>query len=194
MGSGKGKQQETQSYNNYNNAMTAAAAQDPLQQKRTAYLTKLFDFYTGASGPIDLRNAPDGGMGMSLYNNAKQAHDAGRVGKGLSYTDGNGANGGYNANFAKQLEEENALEKDIQSAGMLENYHADRYNSTMNEVEGDIDRSFNRKKQVADMYGQAYSTEVNRPKSTPWWQSLLGGATSVATGWATGGFSLGGKR
>lgn len=189
MGSGKGKQQETQSYNNYQQAMNTAATPDPLQQKRTAYLSKLFDFYTGASGPIDLRNTPDGGMGMSLFNNAKQAQDAGRVGKGLSYTDGNGANGGYNANFAKQLEEENALSKDIEAAGMLENYHADRYNSTMNEVEGDIDRNFSQKQAIADMRGNAYKTEVNRPKATPWWQSLLGGAMGAATSYVSGGLA-----
>lgn len=189
MGSNKGKQQETSSYNNYNTAMNNVEKKDPLQEKRTAYLTKMFDFYTGASGPVDLRNAPDGGMGMSLYNNAKQSHDAGRVGKGLSYTDGNGAGGGYNANFAQQLEAENAIDKDINAAGMLENYHADRYNSTMNEVEGDIDRSFNQRSAIAGMRGDAYKVEANRPKATPWWQSLLGGAAGVASSYVSGGLA-----
>lgn len=192
MGGGKGKAKETTSYNEYQAAMNNVAAKNPLQEKRTAYLTKLFDFYTGASGPVDIRNTPDGGMGMSLYNNARQAKDAGRVGKGLSYTDGGGAAGdGYNPNFAAALQEENNLEKDINAAGMLENYTADRYNSVMNEVEGDVDRTFNQKSAIAGMRGDAYKTEAHRPKQIPWWQSLLGGVSNAASSYLSGGMAAG---
>ena len=191
MGSDKGrKQQETTDRTNVTNAITAATTPSPLQNKQTDYLSKLYDFFTGSSGkPIDIRDTPDGGLGMSFYNAAKSAFDNGRVGKGLSYTDGNAADG-YNANFGKQIEEENALDKQINASGQLENYTTDLRNNTMNAVNSDIDRTYGQKRDAVGMHQAMYQTDLSRPKEQPWWQSLLGGVAQVGAGWASNGFKV----
>lgn len=171
----------------FNASMANVEKKNPLEEKRTAYLTKLFDFYHPTDGKaIDLRSTPDGGMGTAFYTEAKANHDAGRVGTGLSYTDG--ASGGYNANFAKQLAEEKALDKDINAAGQLENYHTNLYNRTTAEVEGDVDRDFNRRTTIAGLRSDAYKTEANlqaqKDAKPKWWESLLNGGLQVAAAWA----------
>src|ERR1043166_1089415 len=62
-------------------AISTASQPDPLEQRRRDYVTKILDWKEGTNGPPDVRAFPDQSA-ISLYNDAKTSHDAGRAGKG----------------------------------------------------------------------------------------------------------------
>jgi hypothetical protein len=98
-------------------AEKTAATPDPMEQRRRDYLMSVDDWRTGKSGPIDVRNLPGGGVGMSLRQEAMKSHDAGRLGRGLA-TLSDGASPSYSADLDKEMQ----LERDLAGAGALEDY------------------------------------------------------------------------
>ena len=75
MGSGgSGRQQEDALLARAQAAQATAAQPDPIAQRQQAETTALDDFFSGKSGPIDVRNMPYGGAAISAYNDAKKAH------------------------------------------------------------------------------------------------------------------------
>lgn len=139
MGSGgKGKQEQNQ-YGQYaqqqqqqaQNQFLAAQKPDEFETLQREYLKGLWDWRTGKKGPVDVRNMPDGGLGISLFNEGKQSRDAGRIGRGLA-TLADGAN----PNFAAALDKETQLERDLNSAGMLENYVGETMGNLDNRMMG----------------------------------------------------------
>ncbi len=98
-----------------NEAITRAETPDPLEQRRRDYVTRILDWREGKNGPINVRDFPDQ-TAISLYNDAKLSHDAGRIGKGYGTLD-DGANPTYTAALDKEMQ----LERDTRASGLLEN-------------------------------------------------------------------------
>src|ERR687884_264332 len=98
MGSGSsGRQQE----DTYRRQVEASAQQvkevDPLEQQQREYYQSLNDIRMGKK-PFNIHDLPGGAVAVSLFNDAKKAHDAGRIGRGFaSLADG------ANPNYAAKL-------------------------------------------------------------------------------------------
>lgn len=96
-------------------ATKTASVAPPAEKNIDEYNTALWNWRMGKSGPIDIRNMPGAGPTIALYNDAKTAHDSGRVGRGVnSMTDG------VNPNFSASLDKQNELERDLAAKGALE--------------------------------------------------------------------------
>jgi hypothetical protein len=96
-------------------AIEKASAPTAFQLGEEAKVNKFQDWVSGKAGPIDVRNMPGGGVPLDLYTQARQAHDAGRIGRGFGTM-----SGGANPNYAAQLGQQSQLERDLAAAGGLE--------------------------------------------------------------------------
>jgi hypothetical protein len=114
-----------------NAAAEAAAKPDPLEQRQRDYALSLDKWRMGESGPIDVRNMPGSGVGMSLFSEAKRSRDAGRIGRGLA-----SLSDGANPNFAASLDKEMQLERDTRASGILEGYVDDTLGALDNKMTG----------------------------------------------------------
>lgn len=162
---GKGDDKKNQNYfmqlANQQQPVAAAAVQTaskpgPLEQQLIDYNTNLYNWRTGKSGPIDVRNMPGADVSIGLYNDAKTAHDAGRIGKGLgTLTEG------ANPNFAASLDKQNELERHLYAAGELEG----NVNRTLDQntamMGGLAQTEGNRSMQIADLQQRQYLNSVN---------------------------------
>jgi hypothetical protein len=111
------KQQEAALEAAATSAQNKASASNPYFDKVAAHLSALDDWRSGKLGPIDVRNMPDSGVAIDLFNKAKESTDAGRVGRGY----GTLSDGG-NADFAARLGQENDMTRSLAASGGLENY------------------------------------------------------------------------
>lgn len=120
MASSKGRKEENALKQAALQSQTKAETPDPAEQAVREATMNRFNWAQGKNGPIDVRNMPGGGVGMSLFKDAKMARDAGRVGTGLGTL-----SDGANPNFTAALDKENQLERDLNASGMLEGYVED---------------------------------------------------------------------
>lgn len=92
-------------------SIVKAEAPDAMEEQRRRYVKRVLDWQ---ENPTSVRDFPDGSA-MALYRNAKEATDAGRVGKGYG-TLSDGGSGTYAAALDKEL----GMERDLAAAGSLE--------------------------------------------------------------------------
>lgn len=171
--------------------LEAAAVPDPLETRRRDYITSVDDWRMGKSGPIDVRNMPGGGVGMSLFNDAKRSRDAGRIGRGLATI-----SAGANPNFAAALDKETQLERDLAASGALENDVNDRLGDVDAEMLGLANVGNTRAMRLADMaqsvYGRAddaYTKLRDKPKPPSFLKQFALGLASNAS-YSKGAFAI----
>lgn len=171
MSKGKGRNEE----NALRAAATASAAEaakpDPFEERQRAHVTRLDQWRNGELGPIDVRNMPGGGVGMSLFRDAKTARDQGRVGRGL-LTMSDGAN----PNFTASLDKEMGLERDLAASGQLEGYVEDTMNGVDERMTGLAGIANARRMRLADMAQNNYQNYLSRPKQPSFLRQLATGA------------------
>ncbi|HYY94542.1 MAG TPA: hypothetical protein VE713_08495, partial [Pyrinomonadaceae bacterium] len=131
MGSGNsGRQQEDALKTRAETLSAKAAEANPIEQRQQEHTLALDDFFSGKSGPIDIRNLPYGGAAISAYNDARRAHDAGRISGGMgTMTDAN-------PNFTAAVDKENQLERDQAASGALEGYVTNTQNQVYDRMTG----------------------------------------------------------
>lgn len=171
-------------------AVTIAAAPDPLEERRRARVLAIDKWDTGESGPKDIRNLPGGDTSIALFNAAKQAHDAGRIGRGYG-TLSDGANPTYVASLDKEM----GLERDLAASGALE----DNVNSTLEgnkaEMYGLSEIGNSRNMGIAGLRSSAdqaaqdrYTQFLMRPKQPSFLKQLalagISGASQVGAAYA----------
>lgn len=126
-------------------AATAVARVDPLEERRRAHVTRWDDWRTGVNGPVDVRAMPDQ-IGMSLFRDAKQARDAGRIGRGYGMLN-DGANPAHAAALGQELE----AERGLAASGALEDYVTDQNDATTRELYGLVGASGDRSRYLAEL-------------------------------------------
>jgi hypothetical protein len=164
-----------------------AATPDPMEARRRDYIGKLDDWRMGKDGPIDVLNMPGGGVGMSLFREAKSARDSGRIGRGMATL-----SDGANPNFAASLGQEMDLERGINASGALE----DHVDTTLAGVDGEMyglaGMGNSRNMNIAQMDQNAYQNAqgnfmqyLMRPKQPSFLKQLalgLAGSASFSKG------------
>lgn len=173
-------------------ARRVASTPDPLEERRRTYLTNFDKWRMGESGPIDVRNMPGAGLGISLFNEAKQSRDAGRLGRGLA-TLADGAN----PNFATALDKEMQMERDVNASGQLEDYVAGANEDVDREMLGVAQMGNQRRMTLAELASSLargassdYTSWLSRPKQPGFLKSLALGALgnlSIGGGGGAGG-------
>lgn len=145
---------------------TAAAAKaaevDPFEAEQRARVKALADWESGKSGPIDVRNMPGSGVGMSLFAEAKKARDSGRVGRGLATLES-----GANPAFATALDREGQLERDLAASAGLEDYVSGRLAGLDERMLGLAGTSAERAFRLASLADSRYANYLNRPAKPP---------------------------
>ncbi len=111
---------------------------------------------SGESGPKDVRNLPYD-TAIPLFNDARAAHDSGRVGHGL-----NTMADGTNPNFGMAIDKQNDMERELAAKGALEQ-HVD---TTLENNKADMYNLANmgsqRNMQVAGIANQGYQAAQDR--------------------------------
>lgn len=172
MGSKK-KGQKEDNYDALLASSQAASAPSAQQQQVDALNQKKWDMLTGKTvfNPKDL---PDYNIFSSLYDDARQKHDEGRVGKGLIYSGGKGGEG-YNANLMNSIDQQNQEERDLEARAAKEQWISDEFGGLEGKMlaSGQADQALrnNNYLRQRDIYGY-YLQKKAQPK---WWESLLGG-------------------
>lgn len=156
-------------------ANTAATAVSPQVQKVDEYTSKLWDMYTGKE-TFDVSKMPNASALTSLYKNATEQSDKGRMGRGLLL------GGGGNSAQLDAIREQGDIERQMDAKGELENRVADTFSGLPERMlqlgginQENRDNAYGR---TAQMYGM----EVNRPQQRKWWETLLGAGATVAGG------------
>lgn len=160
MGSGnKGRQQqENSALLAWQRAQAAADAPDPAEAAERQHALDLDKWEYSTDAPIDIYKMPGSGVAIDLFRKAKQAHDAGRIGQGLSY--------GENANptFSKAIDKENELTRGLQASGDLENYVSDKLAAKDARLHGVAAMGNARRSSAADRAMQMYMAMIGRPR------------------------------
>lgn len=154
-------------------ANTAAAAPAPQVQKVDEYTSKLWDMYSGKE-TFDINKMPNASALTSLYKNATEQTDKGRMGRGLLLGDGG------NSAQLDAIREQDDIERQMNAKGELEERVADTFSGLPERMLqlGGINQE-NRN----NAYGrsaQMYGMEINRPQQRKWWETLLGAGATVA--------------
>lgn len=168
-------------------ATDTAAKPDPITQRIMDRATALDDWESGKSGPIDIRKMPGGEAKIALYNDAKTAHDSGRLGKGIGSLTGDA-----NPSFAASLDKENELERDLAAKGALES----NVNTTLavkDATLGNLSQlGEQRQMNVANLRQNAYDSEQRnfmqyllRPKQPSFLKQLILAGVSQTGQYAT---------
>lgn len=172
MSKNKGRQQENAMLASAQASSAAAAAESATERRIREPAEELDDWEMGKKGPVDVRNMPGSNVAMSLFQNAKQSRDAGRMGRGLAY--GENSNG----SFAKAIDSEMQLERDVNASGHLEDYVTDKLAAKDQALYGVAAMGNARRAGGANRDMQLYSSFLGRPKETPAWKQFLLGAMS----------------
>lgn len=138
-------------------AINTASVAPPAEKNIDEYNTSLWNWRTGKSGPIDIRDMPGAGPTIALYNDAKTVHDAGRVGRGV-----NTMTDGVNPNFSASLDRQNELERDLAAKGALEAQVTGALNANTAAMGGLADTQNSRNMQVAGMQNQNYQQSMSQ--------------------------------
>ena len=133
----------------------AAAVPDPIESDRRKRAMALQAWRSGEAGPIDVRNMPGGAVPMGLFNDAKQARDEGRIGRGYGML-----NDGANPNFAAALGKEMDLERSLAASGALEN-NVDQTLGALDEELGDLTGIGNSRSQYLAQLARAAAGDAN---------------------------------
>lgn len=156
-------------------ANAAAAAPAPQVQKVDEYTSKLWDMYSGKE-TFDISKLPNASALNSLYKNAIEMTDKGKIGRGLLLGDGS------NSAQLDAIREQDAIERQMNAKGELEERVADTFSGLPERMLalGGInqDNRNNAYGRTAQMYGM----EINRPQQKKWWETLLGAGATVASG------------
>lgn len=113
---------------------------------------------------------------FNLYENAKGAQNAERMGSGALNLGGEG-----NANMVNRLREVHGERRAQDAAGQLSNaYNAAYADATGNQIPFLTGLSENRHAGKTGATGSLYSTILNRPRQQPFWQQLLMGGMQAA--------------
>jgi hypothetical protein len=166
------------------------------QQKVLGYQ----DWLSGKKGPVDIRNMPEGGPALNLYEQARQSSDAGRIGRGLNTMGGNA-----NPNFVASLEKQNQLNRDLSAAGALEgnvNQAIDANTAEGYNLSGMTNAQNMNIAQMQTGREQAgsdrYLNFLQRPRQPSFLKQLaltaMGGAAQMGAAYLTGGMSAAGKK
>jgi hypothetical protein len=154
--SSKGREQESALSKEAAVATEAAGKADPLEDLERDKVTRLYNWATGKSGPVDVRAMPDD-VAVPLYQAAKEKHDAGRIGKGLAFSEN------ANPNFAAALDKEGDLERDLNASGMLEGHVDDVLGNLDARLMGLASMGNSRRGAAADRANERYTSFLNRP-------------------------------
>lgn len=192
MGQKKAKQEPAQIYQQQmQTAATAAEAVSPQEKEYNEYTQKLWDMYTSKT-KFDLSKMPNANALMPMYEQAKARSDRGRIGKGLSYGGGPGAEG-YNANLIAGIDEQNQSERERDAAGMIEERVADSFSGMPGRMLGIGQSDQNRRNANWGRYSNMYGTEAQiaaqKAAKPKWWESLISGGLGAVGQWAGAGFA-----
>jgi hypothetical protein len=173
MGSGRGHQQEQNLQNQSQAAINTAAQVNPLQQQQQDRLMKFNnDWDSGKDvSQIDYLKPY-----FNLYNNAsKDTTD--QAGVGLL---GNNALAGSNGRLATLIGEQQKSRRQEDASGQL--YNAANQARADATGEGNVISAAdtNQRMGVADLSERRYTNYLNRPRQTPFWQTLLQGGMMAA--------------
>lgn len=180
MGKGNSNNQQQFAQTQMNTSAQAAAQKSPYEQEMNDYYHKLFKLYSGEE-KFDLSKVPGIGTDTKLYEMAKAKTDRGRKGRGLML--GGGENGtGYNANLMGAIDQQNQDERERDAAGQVEANVSERLQSAVPGLRygNEVDQS--RRDSSANRWAGIYGAEINKPQQPKWWQSLLTGVATAATG------------
>jgi hypothetical protein len=181
MGGNKSKKREESALvTAANQAATNAAKVDPLEERQRQYITDLDDWRMGRKGPIDVRNMPGGGTGIALFNDALQARDEGRVGRGYG-TLSDGANG----NFSAALDKEMDFERRLRAAGQLEGHVSGQLAGLDQRMTGLSGTADNRSRFLAEMAMSRLGQFYQRPEQPSFLKQLALGGLGAAGGLIT---------
>lgn len=184
MSGGKGREQESALSREATQSTAAAAAPDPLEELEREKVLKLFNWSTGKSGPMDVRAMPDD-VAVPLYKAAREKHDAGRIGKGLAYSEN------ANPNFAAALDKEGDLERDLNASGLLEGHVDDVLGGLDARLMGLAGMGNSRRGAAADRANERYTSFLHRPQRPSFLSQLAlglaGGVSGLSVGRGGGG-------
>lgn len=121
----------------------------------------------GRLGPIDVRKMPGSGVGISLFENAKAAHDAGRIGQGLAYSEN------ANPSFSKAIDKENELARGLQASGDLENYVTGKEAAADSNLYGSASLENSRESSNSDRAMQVWMKKYERSQRPSAMKSFL---------------------
>jgi hypothetical protein len=157
------------------NAVSKVEEPDEFEQRQRAHVLALDKWRTGEAGPLDIRNMPDGGIGIKLFRDAKQSRDAGRLGQGYgTLTDG------ANPNFSTALDKENQLSRDEAASGALDDYVTGTLGDLDAKMMGLSARSDSRDQAAAGLRQGIYQSFLNRPQRPSFLKQLALGFVSNA--------------
>lgn len=176
-------------------AVAAAAAPDPLEELRRKRVTEVEEWDQGLRGPKDIRNLPGGDTAIALFNDAKQARDEGRIGRGYGMLAD-----GANPNYVASLDRQNQLERDLEASGALESHVEDILTGNKAELYGLSGLADARNMNIANLRASASESAQDRslqylmrPKQPSFLRQLalaaVGAAGQVGAGYATGGLA-----
>lgn len=136
-------------------AIATAAKPDDLEARQRANVLALDDWEHSAAPNV--RDMPGAGLNIALFNDAKAAHDAGRVGRGYgSMSDG------ANPNFTASLEKENQMERDLNASGALEGRVSEALASKDARMMGLTSVANSRNMNIAGMREGRYESDQDR--------------------------------
>jgi hypothetical protein len=135
----------------------------------------------GKKGPIDVRNMPGSGVDIALYDNARQMKDAGRVGQGFQFGEGD------NKNFSAQLKEESGLERDLNAAGQLETAVGQKLGGMFGGLQQSANFTQDQRNFQAQAWSSMYGNHRGTKKPSIWERLLLGGVSAAGAAAGAGG-------
>jgi hypothetical protein len=128
-------------------------------------------------------NLPDGGVGLSLYDNANANDRANHYGTGVNSAEG------FNSNYGKQMDAEMSAQRQREASGQLEGYVSNLANQTDNALQGLSVEDQNRRQNNVQNTQQNLGMFYNKPQKPKWWQTLAQTALGEAGLFGLGGVS-----
>lgn len=171
-------------------AVEVAGKADPLEERRRARVLAIDKWDLGESGPKDIRNLPGADTSIALFEDAKLAHDAGRIGRGYATM-----SDGANPNYAASLDKEMGLQRDLEASGALEGRVNDTLEGNKAELYGLSSMADTRNMGIAGLRSSAdqaaqdrYLQYLMRPKQPSFLKQLalagVGAAGQVGAAYA----------
>lgn len=171
-------------------AIQAAATPDPLEELRRKRVMGIEEWDQGLRGPKNIRNLPGGDTAIALFNDAKTARDAGRIGRGYAtMTDG------ANPNFLAAIDKEMQLERGLAASGALDAHVSDILEGNKAELYGLSGMANSRNMNIASLRSgndqaaqDRYLQYLMRPKQPSFLKQLalaaVSGGSQVASAYA----------